>query len=101
MPSKIPTWFQCDIHKIHWSNKEKAVEDFKNVVFQFFQKINDKHRYAKEQTSLVIMGIFKIKVTRFWKKLFVKIFYEIVIVPQNLTNKFIDISVNKSAKYFF
>ena len=94
----FPHDFNVTFTKIHWSNKEKPVKHFEKVIFPFFQKTRDKHRYAKEQTSLVIMDTFKGQENEILKNLFVKIFCEVVIVPENLTNMFIDSSVNKAAK---
>ena len=37
--------------KNHWSNMEKALEHFEKVVFSFFQKTREKHRYSKEQVT--------------------------------------------------
>ena len=38
---------------------EKAADHFEKVIFPFFQKIKDKHRYLQEQTTLVIIDTFK------------------------------------------
>ena len=97
----FPLHFNVTFTKFHCSNKEKAVKYFEKVIFLFFQKTKGKHRYAKEQTSLVTMDTFKGEDNEILKKLFVKIFCEVVIVLKNLTNRFIDSSFSKAAKSFF
>ena len=97
----FPLHFNVTFTKFHCSNKEKAVKYFEKVIFPFFQKTKGKHRYAKEQTSLVTMDTFKGEDNEILKKLFVKIFCEVVIVLKNLTNRFIDSSFSKAAKSFF
>ena len=48
---------------------EKTVEHFEKVIFLFSQKTKDKHRYSKEQMSLVIMDIFKGQDNKVFKEL--------------------------------
>ena len=57
---------------------ERAADHFEKVIFPFFQKIKDKHRYLQEQTTLVIIDTFKGQDNKVLK----------------------DISVNKAAKIF-
>ena len=97
----FPLHFNVTFTKFHCSNKEKAVKYFEKVIFPFFQKTKGKHRYAKEQTSLVTMDTFKGEDNETLKKLFVKIFCEVVIVLKNLTNRFIDSSFTKLLSLFF
>ena len=97
----FPLHFNVTFTKFHWSNNEKAVKYFEKVIFPFFQKTKDKHRYAKEQTSLVTMDTFKGQDNEILKKLFAKVFCEAVIILKNLTNRFIDSSFSKTAKSFF
>ena len=40
---------------------EKALEHFEKVIFTFFQKTKDKHRYLKEQIILVVMDTSKVQ----------------------------------------
>ena len=61
----FPSHFNIKFTKNHWPNIEKAVEHFKNV-------FKDKHRYHKEQMSLVIMDSFKGQNNKFLKELFHK-----------------------------
>ena len=100
--------FPCDFRvrftKNYWSNMEKAVDHFEKVIFPFFQKTKDKHRYPKQQMSLVIMNTSKGQDNEVPKELCAKKFCEDVIIPHNLTNKFLplsfDVSVNKAVKTF-
>ena len=99
---EFPHDFNLTYTRNHWSNLEKAVEHFEQVIFPFLQKTKEKHGYPKEQMSLVIMDAFKGQDNIVLKELCTTNFCEIVIVPHNLTNKFqpLDISVNKAAKSF-
>ena len=65
----FPHGFSLKFTKNHWCNMEKTVEHFEKVIFLFSQKTKDKHRYSKEQMSLVIMDIFKGQDNKVFKEL--------------------------------
>ena len=56
--------------------------------------------YPEDQRSLIIMDTFKGQDNKEMKRLCAKNNRELVIVPQNLTNKFqsLDIKINQSVK---
>ena len=98
----FPDSFDITHTENHWSNREKSVDFFKNIVFPYFEKVKTEKNYPKEQVSLVIMDTFKGQDNPILEKLCRENYCEIVIVPHNLTNKFqpLDLTVNKPAKSF-
>ena len=76
--------------KNYWSNEEKTVQHFEEVILSLSQKTKHKYPYPKEQMSLVIMGRFKGQYNKILK------------FSHNLANKFqpVGISVNKADKSF-
>ena len=63
---------------------DKPVEYLEKVISPFFQKTRNKHRYPKEQMSLVFMDAFEGQDNKVLKDLCVKSFCDVVIVPHNL-----------------
>ena len=86
----------------HWSNTEKSVELFQKVIFPYLKNVKLSKKYPKEQMSLIIVDTFKGQDNDIVLDLCKKHFYQVVIVPHNLTNKFqpLDITDNKPAKSF-
>ena len=99
---EFPKSFSVTFTKNHWSNTDKSVEFFENIIFPFLKRTKQEKGYPEEQYSLIIMDTFKGQDNDTLKKLCSKNHCEVVIVPHNLTNKFqpLDISVNKAAKAF-
>jgi len=98
----FPSSFSVTLTKNHWSNTDKSVEFFKDIILPFLEKTKAENGYPKEQHSLIIMDTFKGQDNDTLKDLCAENHCEVVIVPHNLTNKFqpLDISVNKAAKSF-
>jgi len=98
----FPKSFSVSFTKNHWSNTEKSLEFFDEVIFPYLEEIKKQKGLPKEQRSLVIMDTFKGQDNDIIKKFCSKNNCEIVIVPHNLTNKFqpLDLTVNKLAKSF-
>ena len=70
--------------------------------FPIAKKVKNEKGFPEEQHSLVIMDTLKGQGSAVLKKLCSENRYEMVIVPNNLTNKFqpVDLTVNKVAKAF-
>ena len=98
----FPKSFSVGYTVNHWSNTEKSVEFFEDIIFPYFEKVKKEKELPMEQHSMVIMDTFKGQDNDTLKELCFKNNCEIVIVPHNLTHKFqpLDISVNKAAKAF-
>ena len=98
----FPKGFNVRYSPNHWSNTEKSVELFQKVIFPYLKNVKLSKKYSKEQMSLIIMDTFKGQDNDIVLNLCKKYFYQVVIVPHNLTNKFkpLDITVNKPAKSF-
>ena len=86
----------------HWSNTEKSVEFFKEIIFPYLEDTKRSKSYSLEQHALIIMDTFKGQDNDTLKKLCTENNCDVVIVPHNLTNKLqpLDLSVNKAAKSF-
>ena len=86
----------------HWSSSEKSVEYFKHIIFPYLEKVKEEKGCPEEQKSLVIMETFKGQDNDVLKTLCEENHCVVVLVPNNLTNKFqpLDISVDKPAKSF-
>ena len=82
----------------HWSNTDKSLEFFDEIIFPYLKKKKEENGLPKEQHSLVIMDTFKGQDNDVLKEFCSKNRCELVIVPHNLTNKFqpLDLSVNYS-----
>ena len=98
----FPASFSVSFTKNHWSNTEKSIEFFEEIIFPYLTIVKKEKGFPEEQHSLVIMDTFKGQDNDILKKLCSENRCEIVIVPHNLTNKFqpLDLTVNKAAKAF-
>ena len=99
---EFPASFSVGFTKNHWSNTDKSIELFDEIIFPYLQQVKEKKGLPQEQHSLVIMDTFKGQDNDILKKFCSKNRCEVVIVPHNLTNKFqpLDLTVNKAAKTF-
>ena len=97
-----PKSFDVTYSVNHWSNTEKSVDFFNKIVFPYIKEVKKEKGYPKEQMSLVIFDTFKGQDNDTLKKLCADNQCIIVLVPNNLTNKFqpLDLTVNKPAKGF-
>ena len=98
----FPKGFNVAYSPNHWSNTEKSVELFQKVIFRYLKNVKLSKKYPKEQLSLIIMDTFKGQDSDIVLNLCKKHFYQVVIVPHDLTNKFqsLDTTLNKPAKSF-
>ena len=99
---QFPKCFSVTFSENHWSNTEKSVECFEEIIFPYLKKVKEEKGFPNEQVSLIIMDTFKGQDNDTMKELCAVNHCEIVIVPHNLTNKFqqLDISVSKAAKSY-
>ena len=99
---KFPNSFLVTFIENYWSNTDKSVEFFEEIIFPYLDKVKKENRYPNEQYSLIVMDTFKGQDNDTLKELCSQNNCEVVIVPHNLTHKFqsLDISVNKAAKAF-
>ena len=99
---EYPKSFDVTYSVNHWSNTEKSVDFFEKIVFPYLEKVKKEKGYPKEQKSLVIFDTFKGQDNETLKKLCADNHCIIVLVPNNLTNRFqpLDLTVNKPAKDF-
>ena len=84
----FPVGFSVGFTENHWSNTEKSVEFFNDVIFPYLENVKRERGYPPEQHSLNIMDTFKGQDNDTLKELCAENNCEIVIVPYNLTNKF-------------
>ena len=72
------------------------------IIFPYLEMVKRGNRYPDEQYALIIMDTFKGQDNDRLRELCSENYYEVAIVPHNLTKKFqpLDISVNKAAKIF-
>ena len=99
---KFPNSSSVTFTENHWSNTDKSVDFFEEIIFPYLDKVKKENRYPNEQYSLIVMYTFKGQDNDTLKELCSQNNGEVVIVPHNLTHKFqpLDISVNKAAKAF-
>ena len=95
---KFPNSFSVTFTENHWLNTDKSVEFFEEIIFPYLDKVKKENRYPNEQYSPIAMDTFKGQDNDTLKELCSQNNCEVVIVPHNLTHKFI--SVNKAAKAF-
>ena len=97
-----PPYFSVSFTENHWSNTEKSVEFFKEIIFPYLEDTKRSKNYPLEQQALIIMDTFIGQDNDTLKKLCTENNCDVVIVPHNLTNKLqpLDLSVNKAAKSF-
>ena len=84
----FPVSFSVGFTKNHWSNTDKSIEFFDEIIFPYLQQVKQEKESPQKQHSLVIMGAFKGQDRGILKEFCSKISCEVVIVPHNLTNKF-------------
>ena len=99
---EFPASFSVGFTKNHWSNTDKSIEFFDEIIFPYLQQVKEEKGLPQEQHSLVIMDTFKGQDNGILRGFCSKNICEVVIVPHNLTNKFqpLDLTVNKAAKAF-
>ena len=66
----------------------KATEHFEKAIFPYVDQIKENMTYQKQKMSLMIMDNFKGQDNDDLRELCTKSNWEIVIIPQNLANKF-------------
>ena len=98
----FPASFDATFSENHWSNTEKSLSFFNEIVFPHFKNVRKAKGYPDEQMSLIIMDTFKGQDNDEVAKLCRKNNCALISVPHNLANKFqpLDITVNKPAKSF-
>ena len=99
----FPILFSVGFAENHWSNKDKSIEFFDEIIFPYLQQVKEEKWLPQEQHSLVILDTFKGQDNSILKEFYSKNRCEIVIVPHNLTNKFqpLYLTINKAAKVLF
>ena len=99
---EFPASFSVGFTKSHWSNTDKSIEFFDDIIFPYLQQEKEEKGLPQEQHWLVIMNNFKGQDNDILKEFCAKNRCEVVVVPHNLTNKFqpLDLTVNKAAKTF-
>ena len=97
---QFPKEFDVIFSENHWSNTEKSVSFFENVIFPYFKKVRKAVGYPDEQKSVGIMDTFKGQDNEDIAKRRKKKHCLLVIVPHNLTKKFqpLDLMVKTPAK---
>ena len=51
--------FSVTFTENHWSNTDKSVEFFEEIIFPYLDKVKKENRYPNEQYSLIVMDTFK------------------------------------------
>ena len=80
----FPISFSDGFTKNHWSNTDKSIEFFDEIIFSYLQQVKEEKGLPQEQHSLVIMDTFKGQENGILKEFCSKNRCEIVIVPHNL-----------------
>ena len=80
----FPVSFSDGFTKNHWSNTDKSIEFFDEIIFSYLQQVKEEKGLPQEQHSLVIMDTFKGQENGILKEFCSKNRCEIVIVPHNL-----------------
>ena len=98
----FPPSYSVTFTENHRWNTEKSVQFFKEITFPYLEDAKQSKSYPLKKQALINMDTFKRRDNNTLKKLCAENNRDIVIVPQNLTNKFqpMDLSVNKAAKSF-
>ena len=52
---KFPDAFSVTFKENHWSNTEKSVEFFEEIIFPYLDKVKKESGYPNEQYSLIVM----------------------------------------------
>ena len=69
----FPPSFSVTFTENNWSNTEKFVEFFKEIIFPCFEDIKRSKSYPLEQHALIIMATFKGKAIIHWRSCVLKI----------------------------
>ena len=100
-PRSLPKYyfsvsFSVGFTKNHWSNTDKSIEFFDDIIFPYLQQVKEKKGLPQVQLSLVVMETFKGQDNVILEEFCSKNRCEILIVSHNLTNKFqpLDVTVN-------
>ena len=98
----FPASFSVSFTKNQWSNTERSIDLFEEIIFSYLKKVKNEKGFPEEQNSLIIMDTFKGQDNDIIKKLCFENRREIVIVSHNRTNEFqpLDLTINKAAKDF-
>ena len=98
----FPADFNVTFADNHWSNTEKSIKLFEKVIFLNLKQVKVSLKYLKKQMSLIIMDTFKRQDDDVILDLCQKHFWQVVVVPHSLTNRFqsLVITVHKPAKSF-
>ena len=98
----FPENFDIKFSDNHWSNTEKTISFLKKVVFPHFKIVHQTKGFPNEQMSLVTIDTFKGQDNEEVAKLCRENNCVLIIVPHNLTNKFLppNTTFNKPAKSF-
>ena len=75
----------------------KATEHFEKAIFPYVDQIKENMTHQKQKMSLMIMDNFKGQDNDDLRDLCTKINWEIVIIPQNLANKFQQLDLTQPA----
>ena len=84
----FPPSFSVTFTENHWSNTEKSVQFFKEIIFPYLEDTKRSKSYSLEQHALIIMDTFKGQDNDTLKKLCAENNCDVVMIPHNLTNKF-------------
>ena len=97
---KFPSTFSLSYTENHRSNTGKSIEFFEQIIFPYLKMVKRENGYPEDQYAFIIMDSFKGQDNDRLRELCSENYCEDVTVRHNLTNKFLDISVNKAAKTF-
>ena len=78
---QFPKSFSVTFSENHWSNTEKSVEFFEEIIFPYLKKVKEEKGFPNEQISLIIMDTIKGQDNDTVKELCAVNHCEIVIVP--------------------
>ena len=95
----FPASFSVGFTKNHWSDTDKSMEFFDEIIFPYLQQIKEEKGLPQEQHSIVIMDTFKGQDNGILKEFCSKNRCEIVIVPHNLTNNFEPLDLSSESFY--
>ena len=97
---KFPSTFSLSYTENDWSNTEKSIEFFEQLIFPYLKTVKRENGYPEEQYALIIMDTYKGQDNDRLRGLCSEIYFEVAIVPHNLTNKFhpLDIRISVQIK---
>ena len=85
---KFPTTFSLSYTENHWSNIEKSMEFFEQIIFPHLKMVKRENEYPEERYALIIMDTFKGQDNAILRELCSENYCGVVMIPHNLTNKF-------------